>query len=170
MHYAVHEQIAKTPKKLPSSHKFSESIYVVLFNKATHAAYPYILQSIYNYSPQGHSPFLCLLKTGKKGYSTIFGIWTRHKRTRKIPALNEQNCRTTQGKYINFSPSHKKNLLLTRLCFLELYIKSCCNNNNNNNKELLNASEDDIGQQLHQSMDGEEQQWETSQRKTGNIY
>ncbi len=64
-----------------------------------------------NYSPQGHSPFLCLLKTSKKGYSTIFGIWTRHKHTWKIPALNEQNCRTTQGKYIIFSPSHKKSSL-----------------------------------------------------------
>ncbi len=64
-----------------------------------------------NYSPQGHSPFLCLLKTSKKDYSTIFCIWTRHKRRWKIPALNEQNCRTTQGKYIIFSPSHKKSSL-----------------------------------------------------------
>jgi hypothetical protein len=64
-----------------------------------------------NYSPEGHSPFLCLLKTSKKGYSTIFGIWTRHKRTRKIPALNEQNCRTTQGKYKIFPLLIKKSSL-----------------------------------------------------------
>jgi hypothetical protein len=54
------------------------------------------------------------------------------------------------------------------ISFLELYVKTC--HKNNSSKQMhSNNSEDDIENQLHQSNFGEEEEWETSQRKAASI-